>query len=300
MDSVLLERNPPVPVPQLHQLLPLTCRLKVVDIGANPIDGDVPYAPLLAAGHTEVVGFEPNPAALAKLNELKGPNETYLPHAVGDGGRRALRICRLPGMTSLLKPNQKVLSLFYGFADWGEVVETVELETVRLDDTPQTAGLDLLKIDIQGGELLVFQNAPERLGGALVIHTEVEFMPMYVGQPLFADVDLFLRARGFMLHRFEPLVTRDIKPLLFGADPYVGHSQLLWADAIYVRDLLRLEALGPEQLLKTAVILHDCYKSYDVALYLLREYDRRTGLDFADRYFGAITRLLATAPQGLS
>jgi hypothetical protein len=182
-----------------------------------------------------------------------------------------------------------VLSLFHGFSDWGQVMRRVEVDTVRLDDAPETAGLDLLKIDIQGGELLVFQNAPDRLASALVIHTEVEFMPMYVGQPLFSDVDMFLRGRGFMLHRLEPLVTRDFKPLLFGLDPYNGHSQILWADAIYVRDLTRLEMLGPDQLLKTAVILHDCYRSYDVALYLLREYDQRTGRGFGDRYLAAIS-----------
>jgi FkbM family methyltransferase len=263
--------------------------LKVVDVGANPIDGEVAYASLLAAGHTQIVGFEPNPDALAELNRKKGRNEIYLPHAVGDGGRRTLRLCRRPGMTSILEPNHKVLSLFYGLSEWAEVVRTVEVETVRLDDMPETAGLDLLKIDIQGAELLVFQNAPDRLAGALVVHTEVEFMPMYVGQPLFSEVDLFLRGRGLMLHRFEPLVTRDFRPLLFGTDPYAGHSQVLWADAIYVRDLTRLEALGPDQLLKLSVILHDCYKSYDVVLHLLREYDRRSGRDFGDRYFEAVT-----------
>jgi FkbM family methyltransferase len=273
----------------LHELLPLVCQLKVVDVGANPIDGEVAYASLLAAGHTQIVGFEPNPDALAELNRKKGRNEIYLPHAVGDGGRRTLRLCRRPGMTSILEPNHKVLSLFYGLSEWGEVVRTVEVETVRLDDMPETAGLDLLKIDIQGAELLVFQNAPDRLAEALVVHTEVEFMPMYVGQPLFSEVDLFLRGRGLMLHRFEPLVTRDFRPLLFGTDPYAGHSQVLWADAIYVRDLTRLGALGLDQLLKLSVILHDCYKSYDVVLHLLREYDRRSGRDFGDRYFEAVT-----------
>lgn len=289
MEMVVIERSPTVPVARLHQLLPLSCRLKVVDVGANPIDGEVPYAPLLAGGHTEVVGFEPNPDALAELNRRKGPNEIYLPHAVGDGGRRTLRLCRLPGMTSILEPDPRILSLFYGFAEWGEVVQRIEVDTVRLDDVAETAGLDLLKIDIQGGEMLVFQNASARMGEALVVHTEVEFMPMYVGQPLFADVDLFMRSRGFMLHRFEPLVTRDFKPLLFGTDPYLGHSQVLWADAIYLRDLTRLDLLSPEQLLKMSVILHDCYRSYDVVLYLLREYDRRTGQGFGDRYFGAVT-----------
>ncbi|MBS0295902.1 MAG: FkbM family methyltransferase [Proteobacteria bacterium] len=289
MEMVVIERNPQVPVAQLHQLLPLSCRLKVVDVGANPIDGEVPYAPLLAAGHTEVVGFEPNPDALAELNRRKGPNEAYLPHAVGDGGRRTLRLCRLPGMTSILEPDPRILSLFYGFAEWGEVTQRVEVDTVRLDDVPETSGLDLLKIDIQGGELLVFQNAPARIGEALVVHTEVEFMQMYVGQPLFADVDLFMRSRGFMLHRFEPLVTRDFKPLLFGTDPYLGHSQVLWADAVYMRDVTRLDLLSPEQLLKMSVILHDCYRSYDLVHYLLREHDRRTGQIFAERYFAAVT-----------
>ena len=181
-----------------------------------------------------------------------------------------------------------MLSLFDGFSDWAEVVNSVELDTVRLDDTPETAGMDMLKIDIQGGELMVFQNAPQRLAQALVVHTEVEFIPMYVGQPLFADIDVFLRGAGFMLHRFEPIVLRDFAPLLFGADHYAGHSQAVWGDAIYVRDLTRLEALDVNQLLKLAVIMHDCYRSYDVALHLLREHDRRTKKNSGDIYFEVI------------
>lgn len=287
-DSILVERNPAVPVRALHDLLSLTTRLKCVDVGANPIDEAAPYSGLLAAGHADVVGFEPNLEALAELERRKGPHETYLPHAVGDGGRHTLRLCVLPGMTSLLEPNPEVLSLFYGFSDWAKVVREVELDTVRLDDMPETAGMDFLKIDIQGGELMVFRNAPERLANALMIHTEVEFMPMYVGQPLFSDVDLFLRSQGYMLHRFDPLVTRDIQPLLFGVDPYVGHSQLVWADAIYVRDLTRLEALSVEQLLKLAVLLHDCYRSYDCVLHLLREHDRRTRKNYGDIYLDAV------------
>lgn len=57
------------------------------------------------------------------------------------------------------------------------MTSTREVETVRLDDVPETASVDLLKIDIQGGELMVFQNAERRLADALVIQTEVEFLP---------------------------------------------------------------------------------------------------------------------------
>lgn len=277
--------------PTLHSLLNLSCTIKVVDVGANPIDGVAPYAPLLAAGQAEVVGFEPNLDALAKLNKAKGPRETYLAHAVGDGRRHTLRHCVAPGMTSLLQPDPRVLALFHGFAEWARVVRTEEVDTVRLDDVPETLSLDLLKIDIQGAELMVFENALERLRGALVIHTEVEFLPMYIGQPLFSDVDRFLREHGFVLHRFEPLVSRTIKPLLRNNDPYAGFSQLFWADAVFVKDFIRLDNLDSDQLIRLSVILHECYRSYDLVAHLLLEHDRRTRSGFGDRFI----RLIAGA-----
>ena len=271
----------------LHTLLEVACSIKVVDIGANPIDGITPYAPLLPAGHTRLIGFEPNLEALEKLNEKKGPYETYLPDAVGDGRRHTLRHCHAPGMTSLLEPNARVLALFHGFADWGRVLRTEEVDTVRLDDVPQTAALDYLKIDVQGAELMVFRNASERLANALLIHTEVEFLPMYVGQPLFSDVDQYLRGRGFVLHRFHPLVTRPIMPMLADNDPYKGISQVFWADAVYVRDFTDLASLSDDQVLRLAIILHDCYRSYDLVLHLLIELDRRTGTRYEEKYFAA-------------
>ena len=58
----------------------------VVDIGANPIDGDPPYKAMLEKGLCRVIGFEPQQEALRILLERKGPLETYLPYAIGDGG----------------------------------------------------------------------------------------------------------------------------------------------------------------------------------------------------------------------
>ncbi|MCC6467643.1 MAG: FkbM family methyltransferase [Alphaproteobacteria bacterium] len=275
--------------PSIFAILDLPVAIKVVDIGANPIDGEPPYAPLLKAGRAEVVGFEPNLQAHAVLQQKKGPRETYLPLAIGDGKRHTLHHCHAPGMTSLLEPNPDVLALFHGFPDWGRVVRTEEVDTVRLDDVPETTGLDLLKIDIQGAELMAFENAPRRLAGALVIQTEVEFLAMYRGQPLYGDVERFLRARGFMLHRFEPLVSRVVKPLVLGGDIFAGFTQLFWADAIFVRDLTRLGGLDDGQLLRAATILHECYKAVDLALHILLEHDRRAGTALGPRYLHAIT-----------
>lgn len=273
--------------PPLHSLLHLSCTIKIVDVGANPIDGPAPYAALLAAGHADVVGFEPNLEALAKLNDQKGPRETYMPYAVGDGRRHTLRHCFAPGMTSLLKPNPDVLALFHGFSEWGRVVRTEDVDTVRLDDIPETLSMDLLKIDIQGAELMVFENAVERLRGALVVHTEVEFLPMYIDQPLFSDVERVLRQYGFLLHRFAPLVSKTIKPMLFNGDPYAGFSQVFWADAIFVKNFIVFDQFDSDQLLRFAVILHDCYGSFDLVARLLIEYDRRTGDRLSSRYIQA-------------
>ncbi|WP_439814104.1 FkbM family methyltransferase [Zavarzinia sp. CC-PAN008] len=274
--------------PTFRDLTGKRVRVKAVDIGANPIDGTPPYAGMLMAGDAEVVGFEPNPDALAVLKQKKGPFETYLPHAIGDGGRHTLHICQAPGMTSLLTPNPAVLNRFHGFPDWGKVLSTMEVDTRRLDDIPETAGVDLIKIDIQGGELMAFRNATDRLKTALVIHTEVEFLPLYIDQPLFSDVDLFLRAQGFAFHRFYPLVSRVIAPLVVNNDIYAGLSQTVWADAIFVRDFTRPDLFSDTQLLKAAAILHDCYQSLDLVLALLGEYDTRTGSRLGQDYLAGL------------
>ena len=263
-------------------------RVKIVDIGANPLDGTPPYDRLLKSGDADVIGFEPNPEALAQLNAMKGPTETYLPHAVGDGGRHTLNFCQAPGMTSLLTPDPTVLDLFHGFPDWGKVMSTEPLETVRLDDIRETEGIEMIKIDIQGGELMAMSNAVDRLKTTLVIQTEVEFLPLYVGQPLFSDVDIFLRGHGFVLHRFFPTVSRVIKPMLIDNNIYAGLSQLVWADAIFVRDFTRPDAFSDVELLKTGVILHDCYGSIDLVLRLLTEFDRRRGTAMAQAYLDGL------------
>src|SRR5262245_10378963 len=168
----------PARAPNLSTLLGLSCIIKVVDIGANPIGSPAPYASLLTSGCAEVIGFEPNAEALARLNSQKGPRETYFPYAIGDGRQHTLHVCHADGMTSLLQPNPEVLSLIHGFSAWGQVLRTEVVETKRLDDIPATAALDYLKLDIQGAELMALEHATDRLHHAVAIHTEVEFQCM--------------------------------------------------------------------------------------------------------------------------
>ncbi len=271
-------------LPTLKDLTSSDVRVRIVDIGANPIDGTPPYANLLNAGIADLVGFDPNPDSVARLNQMKGPFETYLPYAIGDGNQHTLHVCAAQGMTSLLKPNPAVLARFHGFPLWSHVMSTQPIHTVRLDDIPETAGMDLLKLDIQGAELMVCQNALNRLRETLVIHTEVEFLPMYENQPLFSELEIFLRQQGFMFHRFFPTVSRMITPLMIDNDEFAGMSQLLWAEAIFVRDFTRFDELSDRLLLAMATIIHDCYRSLDLVLNILTQYDSRTGAQLSGRY----------------
>ena len=174
----------------------IDARIKVVDIGASPIDGAPPYAALLRAGHADVIGFEPNASELTRLNRMKGPHETYLPHVIGDGAPHTLYTCHAPGMTSLLPPGTCGAQLVPRLSRLGPGVSTEWVDTVRLDDVPETAGAEMIKLDIQGAELMALSHGKSRLREALLIQCEVEFLPLYIGQPLFSEVEAFLRGEG--------------------------------------------------------------------------------------------------------
>jgi len=260
--------NSALPTVASSNLCPLphsSGRIRVVDIGANPIDGDPPYKKLLQEGKVEVVGFEPQQEALRNLMRRKGPYERYLPHAVGTGQSATLYLCRAPGMTSTLRPNFKLLNHFQGYPVWSEVLREERINTVRLDDVEEIDGIDWLKIDIQGGELAVFRNGENKLRDALVIQTEVNFIPLYENQPLFSEIDQWMRAHGFMLHTLLEERRRLYAPYVLKGQIHQGLNQLTTADAVYIRDINSLETLTPEQREKMATILHRAYGSVDLA-----------------------------------
>lgn len=266
--------HPAPGVSHLWDILQPARRTRIVDIGANPIDGDPPYQPMLQAGLCTVTGFEPQRAALAELQRRKGPLETYLPHAVGDGGTHTLHICRASGMTSLFPPDAATLELFSVLKPLGAVTGTERLATRRLDDIAEIEGIDFLKIDIQGGELAVFRHGRAKLARAVAIQTEVSFVTLYQGQPALGEVDVELREQGFIPHCFAAVKQWPIAPLVVGGDDRQPLNQLLEADLVYVRDFSRPENLDAEQLKQLALIAHHCYGSYDLAvrcLYLLEQ-----------------------------
>lgn len=237
----------------------------IVDIGANPLESDPPYKWMLEQRLCTIIGFEPQADALATLNARKSDLETYLPHAIGDGSSGMLKLCWAQGMASLFTPEPRVLNCFPRFAEFGHVLNEIPVETRTLDSLAEVKHLDLLKIDVQGGELAVFRSGSARLAGAVAVHAEVSFVPLYKNQPVFGDIDLALRALGFIPHMFAKLNKRMILPLHDPAQPFAAINQLLEADIVYVRDFTRPDSMSVEQLKHLALIAHHCYRSYDLA-----------------------------------
>ena len=160
--------------------------------------------------------------------------------------------------------------------------------TKRLDEFNAIKVCDYLKIDVQGAELDVLRGAAETLKNCLVVEIEVEFVPLYENQPLFSDVDNFMRRHGFFLHRLIDISGRAFHPFAVPGDPVKPVSQFLWADAVYVRKFTSFNQLEPQMLLKLAVLVHEVYNSVDLCARALAFYDGQMNTSLKAKFFKAI------------
>ena len=262
----------------LHDILQTQQLTQILDIGANPIDGEPPYKNMLALGLCQVTGFEPQKKALLELLQKKGPNERYLPYAIGDGEIHTLHICRSSGMTSLYEPDPAAFNVFESLRPHAQIVSQEKIQTKRLDDLKEVEHIDFLKIDIQGGELSVFQSGRQKLKDAVFIQAEVSFITLYKNQPTLGDIDLEMRHQGFVPHCFAAVKKWPIAPLVVNRDPRQPTNQLLEADIVYVRDFTQPESMSDEQLKQVIMIAHHCYASNDLAMRFILLLEQKNAL----------------------
>lgn len=119
-----------------------------------------------------------------------------------------------------------------------ETVERHELETMTLDQVLWREGTglpppDYLSIDTQGTELEILQGATETLyKNVLVVFVEVGFAPTYEGQPMFSEIEEFLRTRGFRLASLEVFPaqarTPDRIPIGFRGRGFIDSGEALF------------------------------------------------------------------------
>jgi len=269
--------------------------LHFVDIGAMYLGPDhIPYRDLLRPGKTTVVGFEPLRTECDKLNAAAEPGHKYLPYCIGDGTERNFYITNTGFTSSLYEPNTDLLRAFNNLAELMRVQGVEKLRTVRLDDVAEIEDVHFLKLDVQGAELDVLRNAPRVLKNTMLVYSEVEYMELYKGQPLFGEIHEYLRGQGFMLHFINGFGGRAYSPVAAG-NINMQVRQALWSDAVFVPDFRRFHEYAPERLLALAVMLHELYVSVDLAAVALNHYDRKVGTDLWTEY---LRRLTGTVPAG--
>jgi FkbM family methyltransferase len=268
--------------------------LHILDVGANPIEGDVSYKALLDRGLVRVTGFEPQAAALEELNRRKGPLETYRPEALGNGQAARLHLTRVGGFTSVFPADRGAARLL----GWNRAMSAARVETIdtrRLDDLDLGAPVDFLKIDVQGSETAIIAHGARTLAAAVAVQTEVRFLPIYAGEPSFGDLDATLRAQGFAFHSLMHLKRVALRSPHAARLRRLHHRQIVDGDAVYLRNLTRIGEMSDRQLLAVAILGIGALDSASAAVLALDTLAARGRIGAAD-----VDRVIDGLPDALA
>ncbi|MBK7579780.1 MAG: FkbM family methyltransferase [Myxococcales bacterium] len=232
----------------------------------------------------ELFGLEPDPTEHRRLTDARSPGERYVCIAAGsERGHARLNLTREPGCSSFYAPNHELISQFSSeLSHMFEVVGAIDVETAPLDEIVAEHGVtaDVLSVDVQGAELSVLRGASRLLDSVKLVELEVELNPQYVGQPLFSDVDPFLRRRGYELLGLRRTLWR--RKSRSGANSSVAGGQLIHADALYLNRAALDRATTSAELVLFMLAL-SAYHQHDFVEYLLDEHPLAGQLSGSDR-----------------
>lgn len=259
----------------------------IIDIGA----ADHPETPvglgkleaLCLTGDAHVIGFDGDKRTFEALKAKESPYRSYYNYFIADGTARKFYVTNNVWTGSLYKPDRTIMDSFGSLGPMTQLMEIIDVETVTLDSIEEIDDVDAIKVDAQGAGLEILQGAERLLKSTLLVQSEVEFIPLYEGQSLFADIDGYMRSQGFLLHNLPTPASRLIWPVGSGTNHVVG-SQSLWSDAIFTRDFRTFGQLSDEKLWKLAQIFHDAYRFFDFVIRILLILDQRNDSNNAEIY----------------
>lgn len=278
----------------LRQVLDFAEKPVVVDIGANPIHVP-PYQALMAEGGCTVVGFEPQEEAFEALQKNAGPDEVYVNAAVGRPGKATFYTYPTDGFSSLYQLNRPSLDYLGRFQRQQNNESSISVELRRLDQIKEVPPVDILKMDVQGAEVDILQSGKKKLAKAVAIIPEVRFYRLYQNEPLLGDLDLALRAQGFVLHKFLPPKALPLpNSQSHRIKTAAQRNQLVDGDAVYIRDMEDLDGWSDQQLAHLAIASGCIFDSQDLAIRCLDHLVGRGRVhgqvpeQYADRLPGAV------------
>jgi FkbM family methyltransferase len=291
-------------------------KMTVVNVGSRKISQQDDYATQgwgIFAPNLAIYGFDADEDACEIANnDLTTRNinwiEKHIPFGLADTvGEKTLYVTKAPMCSSLYEPNEPFLNRFQSLAELAGLDFTIEIETTTLDDFCQEEGIeeiDFLQIDVQGADLDVLKGGNKIVNNSVLgIQIEVEFSPLYYRQPLFSEVDIYLRELGFTLFDLtKAYCYRKISPIYSS----LRQGQILWGDAFYLQDLIaptgKISLKNPEKILKLACIsdiLNFSDYSLELLAYLTCEYGKDECYNFAKIIMEILGQFPSLVEQGL-
>ena len=195
----------------------------IVDGGASIGDTSERFACMFPKA--KVYAFEPFPKFLKVLREKALTNSRIRVFSFALGkieGERILRVNESDGTNSLFAASQTGKELY---PELLEQKGEIKVSITNLDEWAEDQKIDqidILKLDLQGGELAALQgvskNLKERRIKFLIV--EISFLHQYENQPIASDILKFLECQGYDLFN------------LYQCSYHNG--QIIQADAIFV------------------------------------------------------------------
>jgi len=207
--------------------------IKLIDIGAS---GGPQYNWKKAKKNLQYIGFEPDNRSFCELKKDIHAKEIYINKALHkDKGTIDFYLTKQKTASSVFVPNKNFIQQFPEEERY-KISEVLKLEVASLDSQLKEHGIsdpDFMKLDTQGSELFILEGATNALSNVFGLEIEVEFNQIYEKQPLFADVDKFVRNLGFQLFDLKPYYWKRKTGKRYGG----LKGQIIFADALYFLDL---------------------------------------------------------------
>lgn len=211
--------------------------------------------------------------------------DRYFPVAVAEGpGRATIRVTKRVSMTSSLLPNAPLLSRFWDKPDHTEIVSSFEVPTDSLDRVMEAnaIALDVVKIDVQGGEYAILTGARNSLANSIFLaEIEVSFLERYVGLKTFDAVVAEMRETGFELIDIGRIKRYRHKNSFGVVNPGLGMGdragRIAFCDAIFLKNddaLMDRITSGEDGLSLKVILALLVYGKADLAAWM---YDRTSG-----------------------
>lgn len=166
--------------------------------------------------------FEPFPASVAVLQKCLGndPRVVINPLAVADqSGKREFYVNEAMHFTNSFFP-RPIQARRY-FPKQAMMESRISVNCTTIDAylrEKKPLKIDILKMDIQGGEVMALRGAVDTLTQHVphVVYTETFFVPHYQGAPLLYDLWSFLAEYGYTLFDLDSLNRAHNGQLRFG------------------------------------------------------------------------------------